>query len=156
MFRTSASSVSIVNQAGCTTFFRVVIRNGHGHRRRFELRHAREAIRLFAGNGCLADTSSLGEYHADPSLLSTGSLQRASQARKFPYAGRSLHKLARPSGNWIRRGDARKPRKYHSIRCFVMVGTADSSLPGHSLVALHQKGLELRCCRLQKQEIRSI
>jgi L-asparagine transporter-like permease len=42
-------------------------------------------------------------------LLSTGSVKKGSQTRKLPHAGRSFHKLARPSGNWIRRGDARNP-----------------------------------------------
>lgn len=111
MFRTSASAVAIFKQAGYPAFFRVGIRGGHAHRRRIELRNAREAIRLSADDGCLADTSGMGEYHADPSPVSTGSLQRASQARKLPHAGRSLHKLARPSGHWIRRGDAHNPRK---------------------------------------------
>ena len=158
MFRTSASAVAIFKQAGYPAFFRVIVRDGHAHRRRIELRNAREAIRLFADDGCLADTSRLGEYHADPSPVSTGSLQRTSQARKLPHAGRSFHKLARPSGNWIRRGDARNPWKYryHSIHCFVMARIADGGLPCHSLVALHKEGLELRCCRLPKLEIRSI
>src|SRR5260221_47172 len=74
MFRTSSTSVAIFKQAGYPAFFRVVIRDGHAHRRRIELRNAREAIRLFADDGCLADTSGMGEYHADPSPVSTGSL----------------------------------------------------------------------------------
>src|SRR5260370_32011537 len=135
MFRPSATAVAIFKQAGYPAFFRVVIRDGHAHRRRIELRNAREAIRLSADDGCLADTSGMGEYHADPSPVSTGSLQGASQARKLPHAGRPLHKLARPSGNWIRRGDAHNPRKYryHSLHWFVMVRIADRGLPSQSL-----------------------
>jgi hypothetical protein len=68
-------------------------------------------IRLSADDGCLADTSGMGEYYAHSSPVSTGSLQRASQARKLPHAGRSLHELARPSGHWLRRGSAHNPRK---------------------------------------------
>ena len=116
------------------------------------------AIRLFADDGCLADTSGMGEYHADPSPVSTGSLRRASQARKLPHAGRSLHKLAPPSGNWIRRGDAHNPRKqrYDSLPSFLMVRIADRGLPSQSREVIQKEGLGLRCCRLRKQEIRSI
>ena len=111
MFRTSAASVAIVKQAGYPALFRLVIRDRHAHRRRVELRNAREAIRLFADDGRLAATSGVGEYHADPSPVSTGSLQRASPARKLPHAGRSLYELPRPPGNWGCRGDAHNPRK---------------------------------------------
>ena len=91
MFSTSASAVTIFKQAGDPAFLRVIVRDGHAHWRRIELRNAREAIRLFADDSCLADTFGLDEYHADPSPVSTGSLQRTSQARKLPHAGRSLH-----------------------------------------------------------------
>src|SRR5260221_4328774 len=44
MFRTSASAVAIFKQAGYPAFFRVIVRDSHAHRRRIELRNAREAI----------------------------------------------------------------------------------------------------------------